>query len=370
MGLDAGVVAVNDAQGNVIEIDDEEVSLSDSSFSDDDSSGDEGYEDSGLTTDSSNDWVEVEKGDGERGDIFQIKGAQSMDELSKSTKTKLLYRRSTSVVNPPAKLYHGHRHTIDEHDPTMLGSDIFPNFNHRPKIRGAKTFFTKGYLDEIPSSMGGCIPISITLSMAKQHVQLARTLLELLTEKDRQDALRRRNLRRMLLNDGNNTALIENDDAKEEDEDESCPLLTMIKAGPLYKLHVKGGKTSRKIKSKMSSKKGGRTQRLLTKWKPKFVEVRKGILSYYNDSRRSYSLPKASSNRARMCEACPSRLNPRPIEAQHNWEAKASESQPGGRMLRRSQSNTSSVAMQHREECICSDAFRVFELARGLHDLM
>eukprot|EP00571_Detonula_confervacea_P007091 CAMPEP_0172325504 /NCGR_PEP_ID=MMETSP1058-20130122/54217_1 /TAXON_ID=83371 /ORGANISM="Detonula confervacea, Strain CCMP 353" /LENGTH=1046 /DNA_ID=CAMNT_0013042073 /DNA_START=110 /DNA_END=3246 /DNA_ORIENTATION=- len=286
------------------EIDEEEVSLSDSSLSsDDDSSGDEGYEDSGITTDSSNDYIEEEKVGEDEGNISQNTGRKLLDEFDLETQNKLLYRRSVSVITP-AHQYHRQIMSHERNpvfDAAQTTPIVLPDFNHgRIMHRREKPFRAGGYLDKIPPSMeDDGIPPSLTLSMAKQHVQLARSCLELLDEKDRQDALRRRNVRHTLLN-GSNNMMIENDDTKDVEEDDTCLLLTMIKAGPLYKLHVKGGKASIRVSSKMkrsgknnqmnaaaagkSKRVDGVANRLLTKWKPKFLEVRKGILSYYNDS--------------------------------------------------------------------------------------
>ena len=127
---------------------------------------------------------------------------------------------------------------------------------------------------------------TLTAEVLHQHVLLSQACLELLEERDRYDAIRRLHLRRSL-----------RCTAKEDDveEDEVYPLLSLIKGGPLYKRHVKGGKTTQKIKSGKDKIKSKLTRSssdnvvrsavmessLLTTWKHKYVEVRKGMLSYW-----------------------------------------------------------------------------------------
>ena len=272
-------------------IDEEEVSLSDSSLggssSDDDTSGDEeGYEDSGMTDSSSmNNLIDEED---EKIDDMQFGQSDSAllykhddDEYGSQldTHSKLLYRRTSSVI-PPSQ--HQKKHNMSVDYSRKLSSLSKNSLLGREKSNRVK------YLDASEKE----IPVSLTLTIARQHVQFARSCLELLNEKDRQDALRRRNIRQTLLNENHENNNNSIDNALDVDEEE-CPLLTMIKSGPLYKLHAMGGKASRRISRKMKKKHTASIgTRLLIKWKPKFVEVRKGMLTYYNDSSKMSSSRK------------------------------------------------------------------------------
>lgn len=294
----------NNTNNNNIIDDEDEVSLSDTSLStDDDSSGDEGYEDESEDDD----------------DMFNIEGVQSMDEFGitqsiQSNKT-MMPRRASSFI---ASVEDNQRYTHDGASVLSRDKNLHQRYHHNihhfaenSSLRLKRNVYLDEIQSSIPSMEHGQITTSLALSMASQHAQLARALLELLDEKDRQDVCRRKNLRRALLlssNRGNNDVIVEDDSNNTNDE---CPLLTMIKSGPLYKLHIKGGrKASTKIRNKVvvSKQKGSSggnnnintrrmvTRKLLTKWKPKFVECRKGILSYYDDTRKSsYSMPKKTS---------------------------------------------------------------------------
>ena len=139
-----------------------------------------------------------------------------------------------------------------------------------------------------PSMMGNAaetIPVH-------QHQLFAHACVQLLDERDRQDFLRRKSIRQKMLNRG--TSLV-----GEEGEDEGIggrPLLTLIKSGTLFKLHKSiAARLAPKLASLQSFEKNEdstvlrRSQsegptRLLNSWKPKFVEVRRGILSYWDDS--------------------------------------------------------------------------------------
>eukprot|EP00984_Skeletonema_dohrnii_P014413 scaffold6045_cov89-Skeletonema_dohrnii-CCMP3373.AAC.1 len=143
---------------------------------------------------------------------------------------------------------------------------------------------------------------TLSAEVLNQHVLLSQACLELLEERDRYDAMRRLNLRRSL----NCTSEEESDFMDEEDEE--YPLLSLIKSGPLYKLHIKGGTATKKIRSKKHKLKSKLTRStsadvvqggssttessLLTSWKHKYVEVRKGMLSYYANT--TSSLPTKS----------------------------------------------------------------------------
>lgn len=131
------------------------------------------------------------------------------------------------------------------------------------------------------------VPAEAIQSMLHQHALFSQACLELLEERDRYELCRRQNLRSSL-----------NCTTKTDDEEEDDTYL--IKSGPLYKLHVKGGKTTQKIKSgkdkiksKLTRSSSGNSiassgeSSMLTKWKHKYVEVRKGMLSYYANTASS-----------------------------------------------------------------------------------
>jgi len=162
---------------------------------------------------------------------------------------------------------------------------------------------------------------SLAMSMTRQHAQFAHACLDLLEKQDRNEAIRRSNIHRELLNCGKFKGMLLNHNAFEIGEsngdDESCQLLNLMKSGPLFKLHRRGGSATKKKKNNNGMKmtgsanysgngydsvlsetstyssvtvisagvvRTGITSKLLTKWKTKYVEVRKGVLSYYDDS--------------------------------------------------------------------------------------
>lgn len=162
---------------------------------------------------------------------------------------------------------------------------------------------------------------SLAMSMTRQHAQFAHACLDLLEKQERNEAIRRRNIHRELLNCGKFKGMILNDNTFEIREgygnDESCQLLSLMKSGPLFKLHRRGGSATKtknnnnRMKMTGSANYSGNgydsvlsenstnssvtmisagvvrtgiTSKLLTKWKTKYVEVRKGVLSYYDDS--------------------------------------------------------------------------------------
>lgn len=136
------------------------------------------------------------------------------------------------------------------------------------------------------------IQSTLTAEVLHQHALFSQACLELLEERDRYELCRRQNLRSSL------NCITKTDD--DEEEDDTYPLLSLIKSGPLYKLHLKGGKTTQKIKSgrdriksKLTRSSSGNSvassgeSSMLTKWKHKYVEVRKGMLSYYANTTSS-----------------------------------------------------------------------------------
>lgn len=270
------------------QVDDEEVSLSNSSLDsyDDDTSDEEDEEaelDESLIIDQTSSssfggGISASSDDGEKDD--------SNDQKIASEDRRFLFRRNHTVAHLPPRP--GSR---DKQQQRLDSATIraFGNDEYRKATK----------LDQKVSLAG--VNSTLSAEALNQHVLLSQACLELLEERDRYDAMRRLNLRRSL-----NCTTISEDEANEEDEE--YPLLSLIKSGPLYKLHVKGGTATKKIRSKKENLKsklirssstdvvGGSAateSSLLTSWKHKYVEVRKGMLSYYANS--TSSLPTKSN---------------------------------------------------------------------------
>eukprot|EP00986_Skeletonema_menzelii_P001777 scaffold488_cov142-Skeletonema_menzelii.AAC.16 len=266
------------------QIDDEEVSLSNSSLGsyDDDTSDDEVEE---AELDEPIDLTSSLAG-GASSSISDGEKDGTVDEKRPGQDKKLALRRHHTVAHllPP-------RPGRDK-QPQRLDSATFHAFSNDDRKA------TK--LDQKISLAG--VESTLSVEVLNQHVLLSQACLELLEERDRFDAIRRLNLRRSL----NCTSTNEEEVDFIDEEDEEYPLLSLIKSGPLYKLHVKGGTATKKIRSKKEKLKskltrsssadavGGSTTEssLLTSWKHKYVEVRKGMFSYYANS--ASSLPSKS----------------------------------------------------------------------------
>jgi hypothetical protein len=250
-------------------IDEEEVSLSNSSLGSDDTSDEEEDEldESVLTSSSFGDGKEMTD--------------DNDTKTSQNNYRKSLQRHHTVAHLPPRP---GRDKQQSQH---RLGSATFHAFGDEEYGEATK-FHQKVSSDAVKSTLSA--------EVLNQHVLLSQACLELLEERDRYDAMRRLNLRRSL-----NCTNTNEEEGLSDEEDDEYPLLSLIKGGPLYKLHLKGGIATKKIRSgkdKIKSKLTGSSSvdvvsasttesSLLTKWKHKYVEVRKGMLSYYSNSTSS-----------------------------------------------------------------------------------
>ena len=181
---------------------------------------------------------------------------------------------------------------------------------------------------------------SLATSIIQQHAEFAHGCLDLLEQQDRNESLRRKSICRALLKSNKRRYSLDDDilDEGEDGEDESCPLMSLIKAGPLYKLHEKGGNVTRKLRygrntiiNRMNSNASSRrdsldsdyltssisstrsisrgsytletgiTTKLLHRWRPKYVEVHKGVLSFYDDVPSSGQMRKNIPLQASLC---------------------------------------------------------------------
>eukprot|EP00985_Skeletonema_marinoi_P026792 scaffold21112_cov139-Skeletonema_marinoi.AAC.1 len=263
------------------QIDDEEVSLSNSSlgsYDDIDTSDDEEEEleeSIDLISSSSLGGGASSSSDGE-------KDGNGNNDKSTSQDKRLSLRRHHTVAHLPPR-------PGRDKQQQRATFHAFGNDDYRKATK----------LDQKVSLEG--VNSTLSAEVLNQHVLLSQACLELLEERDRYDAMRKLNLRRSL-----NCTREEEADFMDE-EDEEYPLLSLIKSGPLYKLHIKGGTATKKIRSKKHKLKsklarstsadvvGGRStteSSLLTSWKHKYVEVRKGMLSYYANT--TTSLPTKS----------------------------------------------------------------------------
>ena len=230
------------------QVDDEEVSLSDSSL---------GSESDGDTSDDE---------EGEAEDPIRLTTSSSSGE-----RDKLLFRGDDDMNDPPDKK----RQSLQRHN----------TIAHLPIPHPDSATFQAFEKSATSKQQLSSEAVTSTLSpeVYNQHILFSQACLELIEERDKLESLRRLNLRRSLGNTGNNNF--------DQDEDEEYPLLSLMKSGPLLKLHLRGGSKTR-IKSKLTRSSsagavGGRKMesRLLTKWKYKYVEIRKGMFSYYDNTK-------------------------------------------------------------------------------------
>lgn len=273
-------------------IDDEEISLSNSSLESYDDTSDEEDEETELLDES----IIIDQtssssfGGGISTSSDCEKDGNADEEKSASNDNKRFsFRRHHTVAHLPPRP--GSR---DKQQQQRLDSATFQAFGNDEYRKATKS--------DQKLSLAGVNSI-LSAEVLNQHVLLSQACLELLEERDRYDAMRRLNLRRSL----NCTTKNEDEAGFIDEEDEEYPLLSLIKSGPLYKLHIKGGTATKKIRSKKEKLKsklltrsssadvvgGSATESsLLTSWKHKYVEVRKGMLSYYANS--TSSLPTKS----------------------------------------------------------------------------
>ncbi len=204
-----------------LQIDEEEVSLSNSSFGSDDTSDDDEEElnESDLT---------FGGGSGSGGGISSDEKDFNSDD--NDTRTTQDYRKPLQRHHTVAHLPPRPGRDNKQQSQYRLGSATFHAFGGEGYGKATSKFHQKVSLEGVKSTLSA--------EVLHQHVLLSQACLELLEERDRYDAMRRLNLRRLL--NCTNTNETEEESCIDE-EDEEYPLLSLIKGGPLYKLHVKGG---------------------------------------------------------------------------------------------------------------------------------